>query len=172
MNFNDWNLAIFIILLLGLVVFAVLAVMVRNLLKAAIALAITSVVLTAVMFMMKSPLAAVFELSVCAGLITVVFISAISMTRVSTDEEINEKRKERFKRFRYLPLILAAVFIAGLCLAWRHIDFSRFISSPVTQTSVQEVLWKTRQIDILGQIVIILAGVFGVVVLFKERDAK
>lgn len=172
MNLNDSNLAIFIVLLLGMIVFAVLAVMIRNLLKAAIALAITSAVLSAVMFMMKSPLAAVFELSVCAGLITVVFISAISMTKPSTDEEMVVKRKERIRRFIYLPIAVTVVFIAALWLAWPNIDLSQFIKETASTLSVQEVLWNNRQIDVLGQIVMILAGVFGVVVLFKEREAK
>lgn len=169
---NDSTLAIFIVLLLGMIVFAVLAVMIRNLLKAAIALAVTSAVLSAVMFMMNSPLAAVFELSVCAGLITVVFISAISMTRPSTDEEMVVKKKERIRRFIYLPVAVIIVFIAALLLAWPNIDFSQFIKETASALSVQEVLWNNRQIDVLGQIVMILAGVFGVVVLFKEREAK
>jgi ethanolamine transporter EutH len=31
------------------------------------------------------------------------------------------------------------------------------------------VLWYLRRLDLLGQIVILLAGAFGVVMLFKER---
>ena len=33
---------------------------------------------------------------------------------------------------------------------------------------VSEVMWGERRVDILGQAIIILVGVFGVVVLFKE----
>ena len=177
MDLSNWNLAIMIILLLGLVIFAVLAVMIRSLLKASIALAITSAVLTVAMFMMKAALAAVFELSVCAGLITVVFISAISMTRPSTDEEVMAERKERIRRFMYLPFVLAAVCILLLWFAWTsNFDFSRFfnqfIKTTASVSTVQEVLWNTRQLDVLGQVIIILAGVFGVVVLFKEREVK
>lgn len=172
MNLGDWNFTVWILLMVALVVFAVLAVMVRNLLKAAVALALTSAVLTMVMFAMKSPWAAVFELSVCAGLITVVFISAISMTRPRTEEETRAKRKERIRRFAYLPVVLVLTFTALLWFAWTRMDFNIFIKTAAAGPSVREVLWNTRQLDILGQIIIILAGVFGIVVLFKERDAK
>jgi hypothetical protein len=37
---------------------------------------------------------------------------------------------------------------------------------------VQEILWNARRTDVLGHIIMILAGVFGVVILFKGRDGK
>jgi ethanolamine transporter EutH len=33
-------------------------------------------------------------------------------------------------------------------------------------------MWNIRHIDIMGQIIILLTGVFGVVILFKERLRK
>jgi len=36
------------------------------------------------------------------------------------------------------------------------------------ELDVRNVIWKLRQTDMLGQIILILTGVFGVVVLFKE----
>lgn len=61
-----------------IVVCAVLAVHLRDLLRAAIALAVLSVALAAIFFRLGAPYAGAFELSVCAGLITVLFIAAIS----------------------------------------------------------------------------------------------
>lgn len=161
---------ILIILMLLMVFTAVLAVMIRNLIKAAIALAAMSVVLTIIMFILRSPLAAVFELSVCAGLITAVFISAISMTGVSTKEELEAKRKERVKRFIYLPIILVLLTV-GLFLSWPSLKLSAaaFTSG---NSDVKYEMWNVRQLDMIGQIIIIIAGVFGVVVMFKERRAK
>lgn len=166
------NQTIFVILLVALVISAVMCVMVRNLLKAAIVLALTSAILTVVMFMLDAPLAAIFELSVCAGLITVVSISAISMTKTYTKEELAEKVKARLKRFIYLPFILVVLLVVLLVALWPYIGFSEVISSGASALNVKDVLWNKRQMDILGQIIIILTGVFGVVVLFKERDAK
>ena len=72
----------------GLIVIAVcgvLAVHLRDLLRAAVALTVLSVVLSAIFFKIGAPYAGAFELSVCAGLITVHFIAAISS--VKTREE-------------------------------------------------------------------------------------
>jgi len=165
-------MTILTILLAFMVVSAALCVMVRNLLKAAIALALTSAILTVVMFMLDAPLAAVFELSVCAGLVTVVFVSAISMTKPHSREEIAAKVKERLKRFIYLPFILLALLVVMLVVLWPCMDFSQVMKAGGAGAKVQEVLWNNRQTDILGQIVIILTGVFGIVVLFKERETK
>jgi NADH:ubiquinone oxidoreductase subunit 6 (subunit J) len=155
-------------LLLLLVVVAVFAVMIRNLIKASVALAATSVVLTIIMFLLDSPLAAVFELSVCAGLITAVFISAISMTTVRTEEDIATRRKERVRRFIFLPLILIMLAV-GLILAWPSLQL-QIASVAGNDPNVIYEAWNVRQLDMIGQLIIILAGVFGVVVLFKERE--
>lgn len=75
-----------LILLTALVVAAVLAVSLKDLLKAGIALGVLSLILSAVFFKFDSPYAAVFELSICAGLITVLFTSVVSLTRDSDEE--------------------------------------------------------------------------------------
>ena len=64
--------------LIVIAICAVLAVHLRDILRAAIALAVLSVVLAAIFFKLGAPYAGAFELSVCAGLITVLFIAAIS----------------------------------------------------------------------------------------------
>jgi multisubunit Na+/H+ antiporter MnhB subunit len=33
----------------------------------------------------------------------------------------------------------------------------------------KEILWNVRHLDILGQVIVLLAGAFGVAILFKER---
>lgn len=73
--------AVNVVLFVAAVVSAVLAVRFNNLLFAAIALAALSAILAIVFYQLNSPYAAVFELSVCAGLITALFVSAITLTR-------------------------------------------------------------------------------------------
>ena len=159
------NILIYIPLSL-LVLFALFTVMIRNLLKAVISLAAASASLTIIMFMLNAPLAAVFELSVCAGLITVIFISVISLTKPLTpEEEILEVRK-RINRYIYLPVIVIIVALLFLFIK-PGLNFS-INSSPTSDINVQDVIWNKRPLDILGQIIIILAGVLGVVILFKE----
>ena len=70
-----------IALLLSLIISIIFSITLRDLLKASIALGIASVILSLIFFRFDSPYAAVFELSICSGLITVLFISAISMMR-------------------------------------------------------------------------------------------
>jgi len=70
-----------IILLTALVLSAAGAVLLKDLLKAGICLGILSVLLSIIFFSLNSPYAAVFELSVCAGLITVLFSTVVSMTK-------------------------------------------------------------------------------------------
>lgn len=62
---------------------AVVTVRLKEMLHAAIALAVLSVIIAIMFFRMNSPYAGAFELSVCAGLITALFVSVISLTRRS-----------------------------------------------------------------------------------------
>ena len=73
--------AIDIILGVTAIISAILAVRFNNLLFAAISLAALSAILAIVFYQLSSPYAAIFELSVCAGLITALFVSAISLTK-------------------------------------------------------------------------------------------
>lgn len=75
------------ILLTSLVILALLSVCVKDLLKAAIFLGIFSAILSVMFFKFNSPYAAVFELSVCAGLITVLFTSIVSLTENKDDPD-------------------------------------------------------------------------------------
>jgi len=56
------------------------AVMVKNTLRAAVAVGASSLALAALFFLLDAPYAGAFELSVGAGLISVLFIVAISLT--------------------------------------------------------------------------------------------
>jgi NADH-quinone oxidoreductase subunit J len=140
--------------------------MCRSLLRSAIGLALTSAILTLMIFKMNAPLAAVFELSVCAGLIPVLFISVISLTQAMTKQEVIEHMKSRLARFWGLPLV---IIILGLVLGLLSIKFKAKLPLSEVETDPRLVMWHLRQLDLLGQIIILFTGVFGVVVLFKER---
>lgn len=157
------------ILLTAMVVAASWTVMTRSLLKSTIGLALTSAIITIIMFRLGSPLAAVFELSVCTGLITAVFVSTISLVKPLTHKEIVKLSKDRLKRFWYLPVIMIAVGAVLICLKL-PVDFK--IPVKLAQSDMRGVLWNSRQLDIFGQIVVLLAGVFGIVLLFKEAGKK
>ncbi len=157
------------VMLLALVVAALWTVMSRSLLRAALGLALTSVILAIIMYRFVSPLAAVFELSVCAGLISVLFISIISLTRSMTMEEVLQHMKDRLHRFWFLPVLL---IIGGIVLSFIRVTDIIKLPEPETVTDVRAVMWNLRSIDILGQIIVLLVGAFGVVILFKEKVKK
>jgi NADH-quinone oxidoreductase subunit J len=138
----------------------------RDLVKAAIALAVTSIILTIIMFRLISPLAAVFELSVCSGLITVIFMGAISLTKRTTEQQEKIRMYSRARRFAALPVLVIA---AAVVLAFVGIPMNFTVPQAVAAGDVRSVLWNERQLDLLGQILVILAGFFGVAVLFKEK---
>jgi NADH-quinone oxidoreductase subunit J len=133
------------------------------LLRAILGLALTSVCVTVALFRLESPLAGVFELSVCAGLISAVFISTISLSKVETKQSIATLRAERTRRYFYLPLILLLV---GIAIA--QLDFPAVKPVTAVDKDVRLILWTERHLDLLGQVTVLLAGALGVAVLFKE----
>lgn len=155
-----------IVILIGLVAAGLWTVLSRSLIRAAIGLAITSAILTIIMFRLDSPLAAVFELSVCAGLIPVLFISMISLTQAQTGQEKIQMGRERLAKFAILPVIVICLGI-GL-LIWK-IKFDPALPAAETQTDARIVLWHLRQMDLVGQLIILITGVLGIVVFFKEE---
>ena len=169
----ELNLPVIIILLAGLVGSALFCVLLNDLLKASIAMAVLSAILSIIMFVLDADLAAALELSVCAGLITVIFVSAISMTRMRTESENKARAKERRRRFVFLPVILIVVLCAALFIFWPELN--SLIIEPKSAgevTSSFETLWEKRLVDLLGQVVIVLAGVFGILIFFKEDKEK
>ncbi len=74
------NLLVALALIITVVVGGVAAVVVKNLLRAAVALGASSVALASLFFLLQAPYAGAYELSVGAGLISVLFIVAISLT--------------------------------------------------------------------------------------------
>lgn len=155
-----------LILLSSLVLAVIWTVMTTRLIRSIIGLALVSVILSILMYRLDSPMAAVFELSVCAGLIPVIFITTISFTQRLSKEKLRIRKKERLAKFGLLPIITV---LAGLLLFqyWQMppLEAPAF---PAQGSDVRSLLWNHRHLDLLGQVIILLAGVFGVVTLFKE----
>jgi len=79
----------YIALTVAVLAAAATAVLSKNLLRSAVALGIGSVALATLFFLLGAPYAGGFELSVGAGLISVLFIIAISLT-----ESMRRRRRE------------------------------------------------------------------------------
>ena len=159
-------MAVSILILVGLVAAALITVMTARLLVAIIGLAATSAIVSIVLFRMNAPLAAVFELSVGAGLIPAIFLSVIGMTHRLTPEEVSERRKEKRRLYWALPVI---VILVGVALTQVQFAIQPSTAAPVAE-DVKMVLWNLRHMDLLGQILILLGGSFGMVILVKELN--
>lgn len=166
------QIVIMFICLAVMLIASVAAAMLWSRITAAMCLALASVSLAVILFLLHAPWAALFELSVCAGLVTVIFASTISMTREYRQPDSTPS--EYHVRFSPLPFIL--IFV-GVVLAAIVLTSGFDVNLPATDPSgtvdtFKEVFWNTRQADILGQIIIILAGAFAVAILFKESTKE
>jgi NADH-quinone oxidoreductase subunit J len=150
-----------LLLLLILAFFSMVAVMAKDLLRSAVALGVASVALTLVFYEMAAPWAALFELSVCAGLITVLFVSAINLVRGSESFLVEERH-----RFWALPGFLV-VLGAGLWLFGDHIYPALAPAvDAADSTSAGVLLWGARRFDMVGQICMYLSGVLAIAAFF------
>jgi NADH-quinone oxidoreductase subunit J len=149
--------------LICMLAFGIMAVESSSIVKSAVYLALSSVMLGVVMYVLGAPWAAVFEVSVCSGLVTVIFISAISLSQMKKDEKL--KTFAYKKRMAYLPtaLIIGGVLLVVIALTQKF----TLPTSPAVSESFREIFWNSRQADIFGQIVAILVGGIAVAVLFE-----
>ncbi|WXG45970.1 MAG: NADH-quinone oxidoreductase subunit J [Candidatus Atabeyarchaeum deiterrae] len=75
-----------IILLAFTVVFAVLAVELKRLIYAAVSLALMSISIALIFFLLSAPYVGVFQLLIYAGAITILFLATISLTKGEEEE--------------------------------------------------------------------------------------
>jgi NADH-quinone oxidoreductase subunit J len=153
-----------IFLLCGLVLCSILAVFFNDLLKSAIALAGASVFLALAFFRMGATYVGVFELSVVAGLITVLFISTISLTKHTG--EVNENRLTRI----LFPVFFVCVVLVDLLVMGQLTGIVNVLPGTPDTAGFSQVFWGQRSFDLIAQVAIILAGVFCVLALFRNRS--
>jgi NADH:ubiquinone oxidoreductase subunit 6 (subunit J) len=151
-------------LLVGVVIFSVLAILLRDLLKSAIALAAASLLLGILFFRMNAPYAGVFEISVVAGLITVLFVLTIALTKTGGD--VAESRLVNW----VFPIVFVAFVVIDALVMKGLMGKIRALAGGAESGTFGEVLWRTRTYDLVGQIAVILAGVFSVLALFRKRE--
>ncbi len=146
------DLLLYGILVVGALVCTVLALRVNRLLTAALWLAVSSALLAALFYVMGAPEIGVIELSVGAGLVTVLFVFAISIAG-------NEPQDMRQLLPRPVSWGLAIVAVA--LLAWKAMPAIGAIKPGKEVLSFTQMLWQQRGLDVLVQIVLIFSGVLG-----------
>jgi uncharacterized MnhB-related membrane protein len=150
-----------VLVVAGLLACAMQAVRAKRLLISALWLAGTSALVALEMYLLGAPEVAVIELSVGAGLVTVLFVFAINIA----GEEV-------IPALPVIPKALARllVFAAVALLAWMNrgvIGLQMDVADPMY---FKVVLWENRLLDVLLQMVLIFAGVLGVLGLMDERS--
>ncbi len=150
--------------LLGLLVlFSIGCCLFKDLLYVAVSLATTSAVLAVVLFKFSANIAGVFELSVCAGLITVFFVATVSLTKDS-----DKKTETRLPSY-FIPLFVLVFIGMDYYIIQRLARSIPSTGGPQATGSFQKVFWEIRSADILGQVALIMAGVFGILALFRLK---
>jgi len=155
-----------ILLLVGLALFSVMAILVKDLLKAAISLAVASLLLGIIFFRMNAPYAGVFEISVVAGLITVLFMLTIALTKGGDAAE------SKVASFAFPAFFVVFIVIDALIMRKLIQKVPALPGPEEAGTTFGQVLWNARTLDLVGQIAVIFAGVFAVLALFRKGDNK
>jgi uncharacterized MnhB-related membrane protein len=146
------ELVLFGILVVGAIACAGLALRANRLMIAALWLAVSSALLAVLFYMMGAPEIGVIELSVGAGLVTVLLVFAISVAG-------NERQDMHPLLPR--PITWGLALVAFGLLAWKVLPAVTALQTGAAAITFTEALWQQRGLDVLVQIVLIFAGVLG-----------
>jgi len=146
---NFW----FGLLLLGSVTCAIGAVRTRKLLVSALWLAGCSALVALMMYLLGAPEVAVIELSVGAGLVTVLFVFAINIAGEET---------RIIRSLIPRPLAWGLVLLCVGLLSVMVIPMEALQPGAGMGGTFSTVLWQDRQLDVLLQVVIMFGGILGV----------
>ncbi len=155
-----------LLLVIGFLVCAIQAIRAKRLLIAAVWLAGASALVAILLYLLGAQQVAVIELSVGAGLVTVLFVFAIGIA----GEEAMDAAPLVPK-----PVAGAIVILSLLLLTW--FDLPLFgIQLPAVPpsgvTSFASALWKVRGLDVLVQVVLIFSGVLGSLGLLSDIKVR
>ena len=149
------------VLAAGAVLAAIMATRAARLLSSALWLAAVSALLSVLFFDLGARQVAVIELSVGAGLVTVLFIFAINLAG-----EAGKPPAAVVPSWLAAGIaVLVPVLLAALAA------FEAVATPAVAGPAFAEMLWQQRGLDVLVQIVLIFAGVLGLLGLLAEVEA-
>jgi len=149
----------FLLLLAGAIFCAYRATVSKRILSSALYLACISALTSVVLFMLGATQVAVMELSVGAGLVTVLMVYALSVVGEDALDPISVIPK---------PLAFGLVGAVVILLGWMIFPAIQS-TSLMGSVDLASVLWGQRVLDVWIQIVLIFSGVMGVLGLLSER---
>ena len=148
---------------LGILASAILAIRTKRLLISAIWLAVTSALTALLIYLLGAPQIAVIELSVGAGLVTVLFVFAIN---IAGEEPVE------IRHLVPAPLAWGLVLVAVGLLGYLLLPTLSLVPVNTLDASRGSILWDARYMDILLQIAIFFSGVLGVLGLLSSGKPK
>jgi len=151
-----WQVIIAIVTL----VCAIEAIRAKKLLVSAMWLAGTSALVALLLYILGAPEIAVIELSVGAGLVTVLFVFAINLTGETAPS---------FKSLIPKPLAWVVIATTVGTLIWLNIPMLSAALPDVQGQSFQAAFWESRQVDGWLQIVLMFAGALGLLGLLADE---
>jgi uncharacterized MnhB-related membrane protein len=149
----------YLLLLVGAVFFAYRAIVSKRILVSTIYLACVSALVSVVLYLLGATQVAVMELSVGAGLVTVLLVYAVSVVGDDALDPASVIPK---------PLALTVVGLIVFMVGWMVYP-SIQTAETTGPVDLASVLWGTRVLDVWIQIVLIFSGVMGVLGLLSER---
>jgi uncharacterized MnhB-related membrane protein len=147
------------VILLGAIFCAYRAILARRILSATIYLACISALTSAVLYLLGAAQVAVMELSVGAGLVTVLLVYALSVVGDDALDSVSIIPK---------PLAFALVGLTTILLGWMAYPALPVLVEKGT-LNLAISLWQSRVLDVWIQIVLIFSGVMGVLGLLSEK---
>ena len=150
-------------LIVVLLIFAIQAIRANALITSALWLAGVSALSSVLLYLYGAHLVAVIELSVGAGLVTVLFVFAIN---IAGDDALDAKS------IPPLPWIAAITVLFVFLLGWFiwPVSVTPALSS-AAEPALSVVLWQARGLDLMVQVVLIFSGVLGLLGLLAETKA-
>jgi uncharacterized MnhB-related membrane protein len=149
---------LYLLLALGATFCAHRAMVSRRILASTLYLACMSALISITLYRLRATQVAVIELSVGAGLVTVLLVWAISMT----GDDALDARSVLPRPLAAAATLLAAVLLFAMAASLPGRDAATAIPG------LREALWGERVLDVWIQIVLIFAGVLGVLGLLAE----
>jgi len=143
----------------GAVFFAYRAIVSKRILPATIYLACISALVSSVLYLLGAAQVAVMELSVGAGLVTVLLVYAVSVVWDDAMDPPSVVPK---------PLAFAVVGLLAVLLGWMaYPAIPAYFEHGSLSLAVS--LWQSRVLDVWIQIALIFSGVMGVLGLLSEK---
>lgn len=160
----------YVIIALSIVIFSVLAVTARKILRAATYLLFTLFATAALYFQLDYPFLGAVQIAVYAGGIVVLFVFAILLTSNPGD---NSEKLESKKRFTGLFAAVAMLLVAGYALCSRCFTLLKPQMDAATMKTIGETLMGTGNQQYLlpfeAVSVLLLACIIGGIVIARKR---